>query len=283
MQARMSSAISRLVRLHPGETVVAVSHADPIKAAVASAAGTPLDLFQRLTVSPCSVSALAYGDAGPHVLTVNSTASLTELAIVVSEGYDLSDPDRITVGTVGPVGDRLFLLQCRQGPILLTLKMEKQQVAVVADYLARIVRDQQRPGHLPDELPLEEPAEPAWVVGHGRRLLRRGRGPGRPGHRGAGPRGRDRRHRPAVHLPRAGRRLRHPGHPAGRVGPSALPAVRIAPRPVWTRMPTDQRPPSPGGVTGWSPEHGPGLERGDRAARPPASSPSSGGCPGAPT
>jgi uncharacterized repeat protein (TIGR03847 family) len=83
----------------------------------------------------------------------------------VSEGYDLSAPDRITVGTVGPVGDRLFLLQCRQGPILLTLKIEKQQVAVVADYLARIVRDRQRPGHLPDEQPLEEPAEPAWVVG----------------------------------------------------------------------------------------------------------------------
>jgi probable phosphoglycerate mutase len=81
MQARMSSAITRLVRLHRGETVVAVSHADPIKAALASAAGTPLDLFQRLVVSPCSVSALAYSGAGPHVLTVNSTASLTELAM----------------------------------------------------------------------------------------------------------------------------------------------------------------------------------------------------------
>ena len=83
----------------------------------------------------------------------------------MSEGYDLSNPDRITVGTVGPVGDRLFLLQCRQGPTLLTLKIEKQQVSVVADYLARIVRDQPRPGHLPDELELEEPTEPAWVVG----------------------------------------------------------------------------------------------------------------------
>jgi uncharacterized repeat protein (TIGR03847 family) len=83
----------------------------------------------------------------------------------MSEGYDLEAPERITVGTVGPVGDRLFLLQCRQGPILLTLKMEKQQVAVVADYLARIVRDQRRPDHLPDELSLEEPTEPAWVVG----------------------------------------------------------------------------------------------------------------------
>ena len=70
----------------------------------------------------------------------------------MSEGYDLSSPERITVGTVGQVGDRLFLLQCRQGPTLLTLKIEKQQVAVVADYLARIVRDQERPGHLPEEL-----------------------------------------------------------------------------------------------------------------------------------
>ena len=83
----------------------------------------------------------------------------------MSEGYDLSAPERISVGTVGPVGDRLFLLQCRQGPVLLTLKIEKQQVAVVADYLARIVKDQERPGHLPDEVPLEDPAEPAWVVG----------------------------------------------------------------------------------------------------------------------
>jgi len=81
MQTRMTSALSRLVERHRGETVVAVSHADPIKAVVAQAAGTPLDLFQRLTVAPCSVSALAYTDHGPHVLTVNSTDSLTALAI----------------------------------------------------------------------------------------------------------------------------------------------------------------------------------------------------------
>jgi probable phosphomutase (TIGR03848 family) len=81
MQERMSSAIARLIDRHPGETVVAVSHADPIKAAVASAAGTPLDLFQRLVVSPCSVSALSFTAGGPHVLAVNSTASLDELAL----------------------------------------------------------------------------------------------------------------------------------------------------------------------------------------------------------
>ncbi len=81
MQTRIISALARLVDRHRGETIVAVSHADPIKAAVAQAAGTPLDLFQRLTVAPCSVSALAFTGAGPFVLTVNSTAALTALAI----------------------------------------------------------------------------------------------------------------------------------------------------------------------------------------------------------
>ena len=81
MQTRMTSTLARLVERHRGETVVAVSHADPIKAVVAQVAGTPLDLFQRLTVAPCSVSALAYTGAGPFVLTVNSTDSLTALAI----------------------------------------------------------------------------------------------------------------------------------------------------------------------------------------------------------
>ncbi len=81
MQARMVDTLARLVERHRGATVVAVSHADPIKAVVAEAAGTPLDLFQRLTVAPCSVSALAYTGAGPCVLTVNSTASLEALAI----------------------------------------------------------------------------------------------------------------------------------------------------------------------------------------------------------
>jgi len=81
MQTRMWTALGRLVERHPGGTVVAVSHADPIKAVVAQAAGTPLDLFQRLTVAPCSVSALAFTAQGPIVLTVNSTDSLTALAI----------------------------------------------------------------------------------------------------------------------------------------------------------------------------------------------------------
>jgi probable phosphomutase (TIGR03848 family) len=80
MQTRMTGAIDALRKDHPGQTVVAVSHADPIKAAVAHALGTHLDLFQRIVVSPCSVSAILYGADGPVVLAVNSTGDLTALA-----------------------------------------------------------------------------------------------------------------------------------------------------------------------------------------------------------
>lgn len=73
MQARITGTIDRLVARHAGGTVVAVSHADPIKAAVAQALGTHLDLFQRIVISPCSITAILYTTTGPVVLSVNST------------------------------------------------------------------------------------------------------------------------------------------------------------------------------------------------------------------
>jgi probable phosphoglycerate mutase len=49
-----------------------VSHADPIKALLAHVLGIPLDLFQRLVVTPASISAVAFRRDGATVLTVNS-------------------------------------------------------------------------------------------------------------------------------------------------------------------------------------------------------------------
>ncbi|MDH3681269.1 MAG: MSMEG_4193 family putative phosphomutase [Acidimicrobiia bacterium] len=72
MQERICDTIQALVTNHPGQTIVAVSHADPIKAAVADAMGTHLDLFQRIVVGPCSISAIMYTPSGPVVLGVNS-------------------------------------------------------------------------------------------------------------------------------------------------------------------------------------------------------------------
>ena len=72
MQTRMTSVLGRIVARHPGQIVVAVSHADPIKAAVAQALGTPLDLFQRIMIAPASITVVAYRRGGPSVITVNS-------------------------------------------------------------------------------------------------------------------------------------------------------------------------------------------------------------------
>jgi probable phosphoglycerate mutase len=79
MQARITSQVSDLVSKHPNETIICVSHADPIKAALATALGAPLDLFQRIVVGPCSVSAVLYTDNRPIVLTMNNSGSLANL------------------------------------------------------------------------------------------------------------------------------------------------------------------------------------------------------------
>jgi probable phosphoglycerate mutase len=80
MQTRMVSTLDDLRKKHNGGVVICVSHADPIKAAVAHAMGTHIDLFQRIVISTCSVTAVSYSSFGPVVLTVNSTGGdLSEL------------------------------------------------------------------------------------------------------------------------------------------------------------------------------------------------------------
>jgi probable phosphomutase (TIGR03848 family) len=75
MQARIVDALESLRAAHSGGVLVCFSHADPIKAAVAHALGTHLDLFQRIVISPGSVSAISYLEGrAPAVLMVNSTA-----------------------------------------------------------------------------------------------------------------------------------------------------------------------------------------------------------------
>jgi probable phosphoglycerate mutase len=80
MQLRVWGTLERLARRHRNRSLVVVSHADVIKAAVTYAQGVPLDLFQRTVISPASVSAIALTDTAPLVLCVNTTGSLAELA-----------------------------------------------------------------------------------------------------------------------------------------------------------------------------------------------------------
>jgi probable phosphomutase (TIGR03848 family) len=72
MQARAVLAIERLREAHPSQTVAVCSHADVIKAITCHYLGMHLDLFQRLAVSPASVTALAFGPA-PFLVRLNDT------------------------------------------------------------------------------------------------------------------------------------------------------------------------------------------------------------------
>lgn len=68
-QMRAIDAIEELVARHPRDVIAAVTHADVIKVVVAFYLGQPLDLFQRLVVSPASVTALGLGVGAQPVLT----------------------------------------------------------------------------------------------------------------------------------------------------------------------------------------------------------------------
>ncbi|HEX2029571.1 MAG TPA: histidine phosphatase family protein [Nitriliruptorales bacterium] len=78
-QQRAVAAIESLSRQHTDrQTVVVVSHADIIKVVVAHYAGIPLDLFQRLTVAPASVTVLGVPRSGPPLLLrLNDTGDLS--------------------------------------------------------------------------------------------------------------------------------------------------------------------------------------------------------------
>lgn len=79
MQLRMWTTLERIAAQHRNRTIVVVSHADPIKAAVTYAQGVPLDLFQRTVISTCSISAIGFTNGAPVVLSVNNTDSLKDL------------------------------------------------------------------------------------------------------------------------------------------------------------------------------------------------------------
>lgn len=72
-QFRIVQTIHQLVASHKGKRVhiACVSHADPIKLAIAHFLGLSLDHFQRLVVAPSSVSSLHIGDGHASLLSLN--------------------------------------------------------------------------------------------------------------------------------------------------------------------------------------------------------------------
>lgn len=79
-QTRAIGATQELLKTHPKQAVVVVSHADLIRLTMAAYLGMGLDLYQRVIVGVASVSAVVLGDRVPRVVRLSDTGSLEELA-----------------------------------------------------------------------------------------------------------------------------------------------------------------------------------------------------------
>jgi uncharacterized repeat protein (TIGR03847 family) len=85
----------------------------------------------------------------------------------------LFDPaDRFVAGTVGVPGERTFFLQARRGSRLLSVSLEKAQVAALADRIQQILREVRSSEPLTvfervvrDDQPLESPIDEEFRVG----------------------------------------------------------------------------------------------------------------------
>jgi probable phosphoglycerate mutase len=95
-QMRMVATLDGLRAQHPKGTIAVVSHADIIKLAVAYYIGMHIDLFQRLEISPCSLTALAFTRMGPRLLTYNDTGALQHLKPKPEEKKPEEQPEAAT-------------------------------------------------------------------------------------------------------------------------------------------------------------------------------------------
>lgn len=80
--------------------------------------------------------------------------------------FEIDSPDHFTAGAVGPPGQRVFYLQSRERDRLITLKVEKEHVRALAEYLGGLLaRVKGAPGEARRGADLLEPLEAAWDVG----------------------------------------------------------------------------------------------------------------------
>jgi uncharacterized repeat protein (TIGR03847 family) len=88
--------------------------------------------------------------------------------------YNFENPDRFVVGTVGQPGSRTFYLQARDGSRIVSVLVEKVQVALLAERLTQLLTEvRERGANVPadvaladlDSAPLDEPLNETFRVG----------------------------------------------------------------------------------------------------------------------
>jgi uncharacterized repeat protein (TIGR03847 family) len=76
------------------------------------------------------------------------------------------DPAVFTAGTIGPPGQRVFYLQAGDNGAVSSVRLEKQQVIALAEYLAGMLHDLPAPSDVPPAPELIEPVVAEWTVGN---------------------------------------------------------------------------------------------------------------------
>ena len=84
----------------------------------------------------------------------------------MSESFDIPDVEHLTAGTVGRPGQRIFFLQVASGGQVVSLRLEKTQVAALSAYLTAMLADlPPAADDVPGDMALIEPVVAEWVVG----------------------------------------------------------------------------------------------------------------------
>ena len=79
VQTRIVNEIEALAQQHPSQMIALVFHADLIKMALAHYLGMHLDVFQRIVISPASISTLQLGHSRPFIIGMNDIAHILAL------------------------------------------------------------------------------------------------------------------------------------------------------------------------------------------------------------
>lgn len=75
-QLRAVDALEHVAGQHPRGRVAVFSHSDIIKLVIAYYLGAHIDLFQRIEISPTSISIIVLGSGRPQIVCVNDTSHL---------------------------------------------------------------------------------------------------------------------------------------------------------------------------------------------------------------
>lgn len=83
----------------------------------------------------------------------------------MDQSYEFREVTHFTAGAVGDPGQRVFFIQVGDGSTTLSVKLEKQQVRALAQFLRGVLDDLPSITEPPTVIPLQEPALPEWTVG----------------------------------------------------------------------------------------------------------------------